>query len=407
MPSYFEPVEGHNFNSLQDFFGNALYITSKALTDPVTNGNATVGVEFYTTATNLEIIAKANGNKVFVYVDGKPISSGATWTLASDGLLNYLPLTFADASMKRVTVFCVLTGFGGINTNQSATVFKGTHNRIKCVVMGDSFTEGTGASNYMKSYVKTLGRILDWDITHVGLGGTGYLNPGASVKFRSRVQNDVIDSGADVVIVAGGLNDSSGYTASAIQTEAGLLFAAIRAGLPNARLIVVAPFWSHGVETYTVGLLDTRDAIKTAALATNALWVDLLEIPLRAGQAVSTTLSNAVAASATSIVLPVLLPLGSTIEIGTGAARQRRVLGAVSGSTGAWTYTGLASLAAASAGTVVNLVGASLWTGTGRVGATTGVGNSDVLTSSDGIHQADPGHQALAYGIANQTVAGW
>jgi lysophospholipase L1-like esterase len=58
------------------------------------------------------------------------------------------------------------------------------------------------------------------------------------------VTNDVINLNPDIVIVAGGINDSSGYTAAAIQTEAAALFAAIQAGVPNVTIIVVSPSWT-------------------------------------------------------------------------------------------------------------------------------------------------------------------
>ncbi len=278
--------------------------------------------------------------------------------------------------------------------------------------MGDSFTEGTGATDYLKSWPKVVERLLDWDVTASGLGGTGYCNPGLNgrVNFGDRLQADVLDSNADIVIVAGGINDG-GFSAATVEAAAADLFARIRAGLPNAQLIVVAPFWRNGADTFPPFLLDTKDAIKEAALATDAIWIDLLEMPLRDGQSVSTMLNTAIAANATSLTIPVLLPMGSTIEIGTGALRERRVVHQVSGSDGAWNYAGLLPLFAHAAGTAVTLVGASLLTGTGHAGNPQGDGNSDVAVTGDpqnptqnGTHPTDYGHLMHAHAIATQIV---
>ena len=84
-----------------------------------------------------------------------------------------------------------------------------------------------------------------------GVGATGYLNPstGGKVKFRDRVQNDIINLNPDVVIVAGGINDHSAYSAAAIQTEASLLFSTFETALPDVALIGLSPFWNKGVES--------------------------------------------------------------------------------------------------------------------------------------------------------------
>ena len=121
-----------------------------------------------------------------------------------------------------------------------------------------------------------LGKTLDMpDAWPSGSGGTGYLNPGTSGRktFRGRVQTDVINHRPDLVIVAGGINDTAS-TPAAIGAEAGLLFDAILTGLPHVTLVVVGPFWPN--EGPTAAVLALRDAIKAQAEARELLFIDPL-----------------------------------------------------------------------------------------------------------------------------------
>jgi hypothetical protein len=47
-------------------------------------------------------------------------------------------------------------------------------------------------------------------------------------------------------------------------------------------------------------------------------------------------------------------------------------------------------------------VGASLWTGAGHVGATTGEGNSDLIVGPDNVHPSQAGHDTIGLALATQ-----
>jgi lysophospholipase L1-like esterase len=238
---------------------------------------------------------------------------------------------------------------------------------------------------------------MGWsDVWKSGVGGTGYLNAGTGGRttFRGRVAADVIAYAPDVVIVAGGINDTSSSQA-AVQAEAALLFAQIRAGLPSALLVVVSPFWRNGVETFTSALLGVRDGVKAAAVEAGAVYLDVLELPIPA--TVSTTLAASAASGATTVSLVAPVPIRSTITI--GQPHERRVVTALSG-TGPYSATVAALASAHSSGEAVATVGPSLWTGTGKVGTTTGAGNSDLLVTSDGTHPTQAGHNLIGSVVA-------
>ncbi len=388
------------------------YVKVKNVTDPVIGGGYQGGysVEFETDALQIEFLVKGLAASAWVWIDDRPLSGRAvTWAISSTGSINYLPLTFGARTRRRIRFESTGTVFGGVYTDATATVQATSNFRPKAVVLGDSFTEsGAATVGVLSGFARTLGELLGWDVMPSGNGGTGYLNPGTGgrVKFRDRVAYDVIAKNPDIVVVAGGINDYASYSSAAIGAEATALFAAIAAGLPSARLVVSAPFWRNGVETIPYTLLDAKDAIYAAATAMDALWVDPIEIPLRAGQSLSSTLSSATLVNATSFASSADFPIGCTVEIGTSTARERRVVTALSG-VGPFTHTVAALNSAHSSGEVVRLVGPCLWTGTGKVGSTTGSGNSDRLVSSDGTHPTQDGYDALASCLAAQICNNW
>ena len=79
--------------------------------------------------------------------------------------------------------------------------------------LGDSITEGTGASRYEMSYVSQFAAICGADVRNYGIGGTRISrirhklskSPRWDLCFLDRV--DEMDKDADVVVVFGGTND--------------------------------------------------------------------------------------------------------------------------------------------------------------------------------------------------------
>jgi lysophospholipase L1-like esterase len=412
LPAHFTDRQGNGaWVKYGNSYPNYNYVTVANVTDPVVGGyQGLFSVEFETDALQMEFFVKGLSGKVWVWIDDRPLGGRtATWTLTSSGSLAFLPLTFASRARRRIRFESTGHLFGGVYTDPTATVQATSNFRPTAVMLGDSFTESGGADvAELSGLARTMGELLGWDVMPSGNGGTGYLNPGTGgrVKFRDRVAYDVIAKSPDIVVVAGGVNDYSAYSAAAIGAEATALFAAIAAGLPSARLVVSAPFWRNGVETIPYTLLDAKDAIYAAAAAMDALWVDPIEIPLRAGQSLSSTLSSATLVNATSFASSADFPIGCTVEIGTSTARERRVVTALSG-VGPFTHTVAALNSAHPSGEVVRLVGPCLWTGTGKVGSTTGSGNSDRLVSSDGTHPTQDGYDALASCLAAQICNNW
>jgi lysophospholipase L1-like esterase len=388
----------------QSTYPDRNYIINTAITDPVNANKAPYQVDFWFDGTTLEILAKGTGGLIRIRVNGQLVSASAT-TFTNNGSTYYLPLTFAARGPKRITIDCsVSLAFGGVATGPTDSVWAAQATGPRCIVLGDSFTDGTGATaSAASNWVRRFAGMMGWDDTwSSGLGGTGYINPGSGgrVKFRDRVATDVIAYSPDVVVVEGGINDYSNSKAT-IKTEATALYQQIRAGLPAALIVVLSPMWRNGVESFPAGLLDCRDALReAAALVSNTVFVDVLEMPLDAGTAPSTTLNSSASAAATSISLVGCMPVRSTVEIGTGTANvERRVITGLSGG-GPFTATVAALTNSHSAAETVTMVGPTLWTGLGKVTATTGAGNSDLLVSSDGTHPSQDGHDEIGTLVA-------
>jgi hypothetical protein len=285
--------------------------------------------DIVTDAPVVEIKQNAGGAQFRVRVDGELISATPI-TLANDGSFYFQPLTFATRAFRRISVeMSANQKFAGFQVGPNDTVEKPAMRGPKCIVVGDSFTEGTGATSSCMGWVRVFGEAMGWDdVWASGVGATGYLNPstGGKVKFRDRLTNDVLTQSPQVVVWAGGINDQGAYTGAAIQAEALVCYQAVQAAVPGVIQIVLSPFWGAGVETYVPSLIDTRDAIKAAATAANTTaqpvyFVDLLEMPL-GGTATATTLASGSAINATSLSVAAFVPNGATIEVDTGALRR-------------------------------------------------------------------------------------
>lgn len=280
-------------------------------------------VDFEADCSQIEILAKSEGQAVTILVDGQLI--GDPIDLGSTGLTTGIPLTFSGRGVRRITV--ITRYFWGVMLGPNDTIWRSAAPLgPRVIVIGDSFTDGTGVTIApgLNGYSAQLGFLRGWeDVWASGVGGTGYLQADSgNVNYRDRLQADVVSRAPDIVIVTGGINDHANFSASAIQTEAALLFAAIRAGLPNAHLVVILPFWKDGSPVESI--VNTKIAIRTAA---------------------------------TGVADAVIDPIGVDVS---GA------------NTSGWI------------------------TGTGRVGSTTGAGNADLYTSTDGTHPSSAGHRYLA-----------
>lgn len=249
------------------------------------NANQTpFSLDFMFMGTQFEILTKGSEGKYRFIVDGEAHNASYVRLMGSpDYAQHHMLVAFASAGIRHI-VFETTDNVGvySLKCAKADTFFRSRLPATpRVIVLGDSFTEGSYGSSYpeaatLLNWVYWLGKYMGWrDIWSSGSGGTGYLN-NASVTgkttFRGRVAADVIAYAPDIVIVAGGYNDSASSQA-AVTAEAALLFAQIATGLPSAKVIVLGPWATGG--TVSAGLQGIRTGVKAAAVGTVDLFVDL------------------------------------------------------------------------------------------------------------------------------------
>jgi lysophospholipase L1-like esterase len=118
----------------------------------------------------------------------------------------------------------------------------GTGTRV--AFYGDSYTLGTGASDPAKRWSTIVSRERNWNEFNPSVNGLGFVN-NRSTFGKGDLPSMVIDARPQIVIVTMGLNDNFSYDSSADDIHAQIDddFTRLRAALPDARFVVVEPFW--------------------------------------------------------------------------------------------------------------------------------------------------------------------
>ncbi|MEQ1737900.1 MAG: SGNH/GDSL hydrolase family protein, partial [Rhodoglobus sp.] len=107
---------------------------------------------------------------------------------------------------------------------------------------GDSYTLGTGALDQANRWSSVICRDRVWREFNPSVNGLGFVNnrrPGVDLPSL------VIDQDPDIVFVTMGLNDNFSYRVAAddIQEAIDRDLQRLKTELPDARFIVVEPFW--------------------------------------------------------------------------------------------------------------------------------------------------------------------
>lgn len=359
-------------------------------------------VSFLLDGRYLEICFKGQTGSVLCKVDDEYVSLTPQAVL-NDGNIYFWHFDFGSRRPRRIDFISSSGRFGGVFTERTATVTPAPLRGPRVIVVGDSFTEGAGASG-VDGYVMAFSDALGWDdVWPSGVGSTGYLAaPAPKVNYRARFAADVAAFRPDIVLFTGGVNDIGGAGASQIGTEAALLFGLARAALPDALLVSVAPFGNKGAAGLARDYFAIKQGLRSAMQGVGGLVVDLLEQQLPLNYLPGTaTLVSPVAAGVTALSTSVPLALGNTYRFADGTRFQ--VIDCFG--SGPYTVTTDSVIQTAQpAGAVLQQVGNCFWTGSGRVGATTGYGNCDLYVSADGVHPSPAGHLAIGEALAGALI---
>jgi lysophospholipase L1-like esterase len=121
---------------------------------------------------------------------------------------------------------------------------------------GDSYTLGTGASSKAKRWSTIICKQRGWREFNPSVNGLGFINN--RTRFGPGDEpSDVIADHPDVVFITMGLNDNFSYSVAADRIHAQITddFTRLKAALPNARFIVVEPFWYTDYRPKSLGVI--------------------------------------------------------------------------------------------------------------------------------------------------------
>jgi lysophospholipase L1-like esterase len=149
------------------------------------------------------------------------------------------------------------------------------------VFLGDSYTQGDGATAPGARWVNLVATAKGWDFVNLGRGGTGYLvtssGCGLSVcpNYAGMIP-EVAKESPDVIVVAGGQNEFHAFntTRQDVIDAIRKTYAELHARFPEAQIIAVGPSTPWDVNP-DVALFDR--VVQDAAASAEARYVSLIE----------------------------------------------------------------------------------------------------------------------------------
>lgn len=144
---------------------------------------------------------------------------------------------------------------------------------------GDSYTSGMGASDPSKRWSTIICEQRGWAEFNPSVAGLGFVNYRTAVGDGD-VPSLIIEQDPSIVIVTLGLNDtfSFEFAASDIKQNIEDDFERFSTELPDARIIVVEPFWHadarpESLETIAGWVRDAAAAIDADYIAGASEWL--------------------------------------------------------------------------------------------------------------------------------------
>ncbi len=247
------------------------------------NGNVTTTEDAtgwrVTTVANAQRIAfrvlSSSGNDAYRFiVDGHYVDRDHM-VAGADGGRVFIVLDFGTKAERTITIESFAAwAIDGIHVAAGDTLTKPATKQLRGIVLGDSFTTGTGATHQDDGYVTVASDYLGAELWASGVGGTGYVNTQSGTLFAlpTRVAADldrcIAFGSVDVVVVAMGINDLG---MPGIEDAASTCFDIIRQKLPDALVFVVGS-WNPTAPSTDADYAAAKSAIQAAMGSRGGFW---------------------------------------------------------------------------------------------------------------------------------------
>lgn len=226
-------------------------------------------------------IALLKYNTLFdLFVDGALVQAGAFSTPAT-GDRRLLKLDWSGSADPRQPRHYRIAGanllFGGLYLDPSGSAWA-TGDRAGAgllAVLGDSYSQGTGAATIARSWAGAAAAQLGLDLWSDGIGGSGWNGTGANHPV-TRIAKGIaaLTRAPDVIATALGYNDAAADAAGlqALRSRYDATVAALRSAWPDAQLVTIGPWTPVGP---TAGLANVRAALAQRAAANRVAFVEV------------------------------------------------------------------------------------------------------------------------------------
>jgi lysophospholipase L1-like esterase len=169
-------------------------------------------------------------------------------------------------------------GFGGMQPSSEPVPGTGTGETV--AFYGDSYTLGTGASDSGKRWSTIVSEERNWEEVNPSVNGLGFINNRTDFG-ENDLPAAIIASDPDIVFVTMGLNDNFSFAFAADDIEKQITedLTRLHDALPDARFIVVEPFWytderPQSLETIIGWVHDAADVIGADYIEGASRWIE-------------------------------------------------------------------------------------------------------------------------------------
>jgi hypothetical protein len=351
------------------------------------------GYVFYTDAPSFEFYA--NTGRYEIYVNGQP-ASGNPYNTVTTGVQKKVDLGSAKQRRIEIRFNKATTTITGVAVRKPYSMWPAPVIGPLVLWQGDSITEGPPYGDLLNpgdGYAMQLGRMNNWNVVAMGVGGTGWL-AGSPNDALPRVENIADYPNAALVGWAFGINDGAAVPAD-VTTAVKATLTRARVLQPNALFVVTGP-WRGPGQAPSQAISDAIKAGFDAVKDDRMLFIDTY----------AENWQNGVGAGYGGLVRSGPLTFTSAPTAATSAT----LTAAWGGATGSYTVTFQTATGGVNkTATLTNGSTALSWTGavTATVDAwavnATG-GNSDLYFVNDLIHPGVVGHTYMARRLSDDIV---